>query len=76
MAYTSHFKRFAIEISFTQGTPAALSHIVIPLHPASHRQLGNIRRLNCISTEAEFLNVIGTKVLRVFLLAINSHLYN
>jgi hypothetical protein len=27
------------------------------------------------STEAEFLNVIGTKVLRVFLLAIHSHLY-
>jgi hypothetical protein len=26
-------------------------------------------------TEAEFLDVIGTKVLRVFLLAIHSHLY-
>jgi hypothetical protein len=26
-------------------------------------------------TEAEFLDVIGTKVLRVFLLAIYSHLY-
>jgi hypothetical protein len=26
-------------------------------------------------TEAEFLGVIGTKVLRVFLLAIHSHLY-
>ena len=26
-------------------------------------------------SEAEFLDVIGTKVLRVFLLAINSHLY-
>jgi hypothetical protein len=27
------------------------------------------------SPEAEFLNVIGTKVLRVFLHAIHSHLY-
>jgi hypothetical protein len=27
------------------------------------------------SSEAEFLDVIGTKVLRVFLLAIYSHLY-
>jgi hypothetical protein len=27
------------------------------------------------STEAEFLDVIGTKVLRVFLLAIHSHLF-
>jgi hypothetical protein len=26
-------------------------------------------------SEAEFLDVIGTKVLRVFLLAIHSHLY-
>ncbi len=26
-------------------------------------------------TEAEFLDVIGTKVVRVFLLAIHSHLY-
>jgi hypothetical protein len=26
-------------------------------------------------TEAEFLDVIGTKVLRVFLLAIHSHLF-
>jgi hypothetical protein len=26
-------------------------------------------------TEAEFLDIIGTKVLRVFLLAIHSHLY-
>ncbi len=27
------------------------------------------------SAEAEFLDVIGTKVLRVFLLAMHSHLY-
>jgi hypothetical protein len=30
---------------------------------------------NFFCPEAEFLNVIGTKVLRVFLLAIHSHLY-
>jgi hypothetical protein len=29
----------------------------------------------CNIPEAEFLDVIGTKVLRVFLLAIHSHLY-
>jgi hypothetical protein len=28
-----------------------------------------------MSTEAEFLDVIGTKVLRIFLLAIQSHIY-
>ncbi len=32
-------------------------------------------RMTVTTTEAGFLNVIGTKVLRVFLLAINSHLY-
>ena len=32
--------------------------------------------LICTNPEAEFLDIIGTKVLRVFLLAINSHLYN
>jgi len=29
----------------------------------------------CFYPEAEFLDVIGTKVLRVFLIAIHSHLY-
>ncbi len=35
------------------------------------------QRLNCkqVIPEAEFLDVTGTKVLRVFLLAIHSHLY-
>jgi hypothetical protein len=31
--------------------------------------------LEACSPEAEFLDVIGTKVLRVFLLAIQSHIY-
>ncbi len=31
--------------------------------------------LSLIPAEAEFLDVIGTKVFRVFLLAIHSHLY-
>ena len=32
--------------------------------------------LEACSPEAEFLDVIGTKVLRVFLLAMHSHLYS
>ncbi len=34
-----------------------------------------VAKLSQDSPEAEFLGVIGTKVLRVFLLAIHSHLY-
>ncbi len=32
-------------------------------------------KLACLHTEAEFLNIIGTKGFRVFLLAIHSHLF-
>ncbi len=40
----------------------------------AHVHVFNLRSFN-LSPEAEFLNKIHTKVLRVFLLAIHSHLY-
>ncbi len=44
-------------------------------HPAGH-QVTHIYWVYCLEgSEAEFLDVIGTKVVRVFLIAIHSHLY-
>ncbi len=43
------------------------------LHPCITRILYTKHNVSC--TEAEFLNVIVTKVLRVFFLSIHSHLY-
>jgi hypothetical protein len=37
--------------------------------------IGSMVHARFTLSEAEFLHVIGTKVLRVFLLAIHSHLY-
>ncbi len=39
------------------------------------RTQSKCQKVYTIKPEAEFLDIIGTKVLRVFLLAIYSHLY-
>jgi hypothetical protein len=49
-----------LPLSFTH--PFSLPSLVLLPHPL-------------LATETEFLDVIGTKVLRVILLAIHSHLY-
>jgi hypothetical protein len=54
-----------IRLAFLSGTSGIIGshHIVV------------LRLVLRMEPEAKFLDVIGTKVLRVLLLAINSHLY-
>jgi hypothetical protein len=49
-----------------RGAPGSAPLITVRLEPEN---------IKISHPEAEFLDVIGTKVSRVFLLAINSHLY-
>jgi hypothetical protein len=50
-----------------------LSFLIAPIH--MYCTVCKSRSIRFTYTEAEFLDVIGTKVLRVFLLAIYGHLY-
>ncbi len=69
------FQRLKPASTFYKGGGDSILYCMTQL---SIQALYNMYSMYCpymFSAEAEFLNVIGIKVLRVFLLAIHSHLY-